>query len=217
VLLTLLEAAAVGGAEVARVGLSGPWSVGGWLYANGLTVEETASAQRSGLAAVRLLVGPRAVEPSARRGGRIFGIACAACHAERTMGRRLAGWPGTAIAAAVARLDRLSAASPPFPGDAADREELALHLALLDGSAAGTLPPPDPVRVAKGQRIFAATCAHCHREIRLERRVAGWCEPLAFDVVGRLSRMNAAMPRLELGEEDRRALAAYVVTLGGAR
>jgi len=215
--LALVAGAGVGAAEVARVGLSGPWIVGGRLYGNGLTDEETFAAQRSGLATVRPGIGPRTKEPSAERGGRVFGVACAPCHAERAMGRRLAGWPRTAIAAAVARLDRLAAASPPFPGDAADREDLSLHLALLDGSASGALPPPDPARVAEGERIFAATCAHCHRETRLERRVAGWCEPLAFDVVGRLHRMNAAMPRLELGEEERRALAAYVVTLGGAR
>jgi mono/diheme cytochrome c family protein len=218
-LLLLLAGAGVGAAEVARVGLSGPWTVGapgdGWLQANGLTRDEAEAAVRSGLSSVRPEIGPVGAKASRERGGRIHDLACAQCHSARGLGARLDGWPRAAIAAAVARLDRLSPASPPFPGNAADARDLALRLALLDGGEEGApVAPPDPLRVSAGKRTFEATCTRCHREIRLERRVAGWNEPLAYAVVGRLYRMNPAMPRFDLDDAERRALAAYLVTLG---
>ncbi|HSN16026.1 MAG TPA: cytochrome c, partial [Anaeromyxobacteraceae bacterium] len=218
-LLVVLAVTAAGAAEVARVGLSGAWVLGapgqGWLLANGLTADEAEAAVRSGLGAVLPALGAGGAKGSPERGGRILQAACAPCHSTRGLSRRLDGWPRAAIAAAVARLDRLSPASPAFPGNAADVRDLALHLALLDGSAEGApVAPPDPTRVASGRRLFAETCAGCHREIRLERRVAGWNEPLAQRVVSQLNRMNPAMPRFDLGEADRQALAAYLVTLG---
>jgi mono/diheme cytochrome c family protein len=217
--LVLLAVTSAGSVEVARVALSGAWVLGapgqGWLLANGLTGEEAEGAARAGLAAALPALGAAGPKGSEERGGRISQAACAPCHSPRGLGRRLDGWPRAAIAAAVTRLDRLSPACPPFPGDAADARDLALHLAQLDGHAAGApAAPPDPTRVAAGRRLFAETCSGCHREIRLERRVAGWNEPLALRVVGRLDRMNAAMPRFELGDEAQRALAAYLVTLG---
>ena len=218
-LLLLLAGAGVAAAEMARVGFSGPWTLGtpgrGWLLANGLTRDEAEAAVRSGLGAVLPELGAAGTKASQERGGRIHELACAPCHTSRGLGARFDGWPRAAIAAAIARLDRLSSASPPFPGDSADERDLALHLALLDGSEAGAaVGPPDPDRVKEGKRLFGDACRSCHREIRLERRVAGWNEPLAYAVVGRLHRMNAAMPRFDLSEAERGALAAYVVSLG---
>jgi cytochrome c5 len=217
-LLVLLAGVAAGSAEVARVALSGPWSVGapgaGWLYANGLTAGEVETARGAGLAAVLPAVGPAGARPSAERGALVAAAACAPCHSNRGLAARLEGWPAAAIAAAAARLDRLSAASPPFPGDAADARDLAAHLALLDGNAGGALAPPDPASIKAGRKAFERTCAHCHREIRLNRRVAGWNEPLARMVVARLPRMNPAMEDVRPEESERAALAAYLVTLG---
>jgi mono/diheme cytochrome c family protein len=222
VLLLPLAVLSVGAAEIARVAFSGGWAIGapgqGWLFANGLTADEAATASRSGLGVVWAEVGPSGPSGSPERGERILRLACAPCHAAAGLAARLDGWPRASIAAAVARLDRLAPASPPFPGDAADARDLTLRLALLDGRAEGApVAPPDPARAAAGKALFAATCDHCHREIPLARRVAGWNEPLAYAVVGRLHRMNAAMPRFDLGEEGKRALAAWVVTMGSAQ
>lgn len=222
VLLLVLAAAGVGGAELARVTLSGGWTIGapgqGWLLASGLTADEAETAIRSGLQAVRPEVGPPGKTGSPERGERILRLACTPCHTSAGLAARLDGWPRAAIAAAVARLDRLAPASPPLPGDAADARDLALRLALLDGRAEGALvAPPDPGRAAAGKALFKATCDHCHREMPLGRRVAGWNEPLAHAVVGRLHRINPAMPRLSLADDERRALAAYLVSLGAAR
>jgi cytochrome c5 len=207
----------VGAVEVARVALSGPWSVGlpgqGWLYANGLTARETAAALGSGLASVMPAVGPAGARPSAERGALVATAVCAPCHSGSGLSGRLDGWPATAIAAAVARLDRLSAGCPPFPGTAADARDLAAHLALLDGRPEGAMAPPDPVSIRAGRKAFERTCAHCHREIRLERRVAGFNEPLARRVVERLPRMSPAMREVVPPPEERAALAAYLVTL----
>lgn len=217
--LLLLAVAAVGAAEVARVGLSGPWIVGtpgdGWLLGNGLTREETETAIRSGLPAVRPELSGAGAKADRERGGRIHALACAPCHSTRGLGHRLDGWSRSAISSALARLDRLSPTSPPFPGNAADVRDLALHLALLDGREEGAaVAPPDPTRVKEGRRLFGEACGRCHREIRLERKVAGWNEPLAAQVLARLHRMNPAMARFDLDDAERQALAAYLVTLG---
>lgn len=217
-LMIALGVAGAGGAEVARVALSGPWALGapgeGWLYANGLTAEETDAARRSGLGAVLSSAGAGSDRPSAERGARLAGLACSPCHSERGLGARVEGWSRSAIAAAVVRLDRLSGASPPFPGNERDARDLADYLGRIDGAVAGTLQPPDPRQIMDGVRVFQGTCAHCHREIRLDRRVAGWNEPLALRVVGRLPRMNPAMAGVAPTDEEQRALAAYLVTLG---
>ena len=219
ILLVLLAVAGAGGAEVARVALSGPWTIGapgqGWLLANGLTAAEAEKGARGGIGAAVPELGAAGAKGAPERGERIFGRACAQCHTARGLGARLEGWPRAAIAAAVARVDRLDGASPPFPGNAADARDVALHLARLDGRTQGApVPPPDPDLVVSGKRLFAEACDRCHREIRLERRVAGWNEPLALRVVGRLHLVNPAMPRLDLSDAEARALAAYVVTLG---
>jgi len=219
-LLLPLAVASLGAAEIARVTLSGPWSVGlpgrGWLYANGLTGREVETARREGLAAVVPAVGTSGAEPSPERGALVAAAACSPCHTERALAARLDGWPSAAIAAAVARLDSLSPASPPFPGDAADARDLAAHLARLDGAAEGALTAPDPLRIQAGRKAFEAACASCHRDVRLERRVAGWNVPLARRVVDRLARIPA-MKGVELPESERDALAAWLVALGAGR
>lgn len=217
-LLTPLAVAGVGAGELARVALSGPWIVGvpgdGWLYGSGLTAEEVETGRRDGLAAVVPAVGAREAHASAERGARVEGAVCARCHAERGLRVRLDGWSASAIAAAVARLDRLASACPPFPGTAADARDLAAHLAQLDGKAGGELAAPDPRAIRAGHELFDRECMRCHREVRLERRVAGWNEPLARRVVGRLPQMSPTMQDVVPAEADRSALAAYLVTLG---
>jgi len=83
-------------------------------------------------------------------------------------------------------------------------------------------PPPDlvetPETVAAGQAVFAYRCTPCHRDVPLQRRVAGWTPEQAYAVVGRLPQVRRAnMPPFQGSEADRRALATFLSALGGGR
>jgi len=100
----------------------------------------------------------------------------------------------------------------------------ALVLAAGWASGAGWFaPPPPPLvetpeAVAAGRAVFAYRCAGCHRDVRLEARVAGWSADRAYEVLGRLQDVpRANMPRFPGSEEDRRAVAVFLAALGAGR
>ncbi len=99
-------------------------------------------------------------------------------------------------------------------------------VALLGGwawDAGWFAPPPPPLvetpeAVAAGQAVFAARCTGCHRDVRLDGRVAGWSAERAYRTIGRLQDVpRANMPPFPGSEEERRALAVYLAALGAGR
>jgi len=79
------------------------------------------------------------------------------------------------------------------------------------------LPPSleaTPEAVARGRAFVRGHCLHCHEMIALPQRVAGWSPRRAYDAIGRLPEVNAAMPRFPGTEDDRRAVAVYLSALG---
>jgi mono/diheme cytochrome c family protein len=85
------------------------------------------------------------------------------------------------------------------------------------------LPPPPPLvetpeAVAAGRAVFASRCARCHRDVPLDRRVAGWTAERAYLTIGRLPGVpRAGMPPFAGSEEERRALALFLAALGAGR
>ncbi len=77
-------------------------------------------------------------------------------------------------------------------------------------------PPlrPSPEALALGQRVLAARCLHCHSEIPLAPRVAGWSPARASEALGRLPQLYPAMPPFHGTDDERRALAVYLSVLG---
>ncbi len=71
-----------------------------------------------------------------------------------------------------------------------------------------------PEALARGERVFRARCLHCHADIPLARRVAGWTPERAYEVIGRLPQVTAAMPAFHGTDDERRALAVYLAALG---
>ena len=99
-------------------------------------------------------------------------------------------------------------------------------LTLAGGLAwdAGLFAPPRPPRgetpeaVAAGQAVFAHRCTGCHRDVPLDRRVAGWSADRAYQTIGRLPDVpRANMPAFPGSEEERRALALFLQALGAGR
>jgi mono/diheme cytochrome c family protein len=89
---------------------------------------------------------------------------------------------------------------------------------------AGLFVPPrpplveSPEAVAAGQAVFAFRCTPCHRDVPLQRRLAGWSPERAYETIGRLPAVTRAnMPPFQGTEEERRALAVFLAALGGGR
>ncbi len=75
-----------------------------------------------------------------------------------------------------------------------------------------------PEAVEAGQAVFASRCTSCHRDVPLQRRVAGWSAGRAYQTIGRLPTVpRANMPPFPGTEEERRALAVFLSALGAGR
>jgi len=100
----------------------------------------------------------------------------------------------------------------------------ALSLAFGRAWDAGLFDPPppplvdSPQAVEAGRAVFAYRCVSCHRDVPLQKRVAGWSPEKAFEIIGRLPTVpRANMPPFPGTEEDRRALAVFLAALGAGR
>jgi mono/diheme cytochrome c family protein len=100
---------------------------------------------------------------------------------------------------------------------------LAAAVLLVAGAwawDAGLLrPAPPPLRatpeaLALGERVLASRCLHCHSDIPLAPRVAGWSPERAYEALGRLPQLYPAMPPFHGTDDERRALAVFLSALG---
>jgi mono/diheme cytochrome c family protein len=93
---------------------------------------------------------------------------------------------------------------------------LALAFAWDEGLLRRAPPPlrPTPEALALGQRVLENKCLHCHAGIPLAPRVAGWSAERAYEALGRLPKLYPAMPPFHGTEDERRALALYLASLG---
>jgi mono/diheme cytochrome c family protein len=104
---------------------------------------------------------------------------------------------------------------------------LSLAAAILGAGLAWdagllALPPPrlveSPEAVSAGQAVFAYRCVGCHRDVPLQRRVAGWSADRAYRTIGQLPKVpRANMPPFPGTEEERRNLALFIAALGAGR
>jgi mono/diheme cytochrome c family protein len=98
----------------------------------------------------------------------------------------------------------------------------AAALATVAAGMLGRRTPPPPLvstadEVARGERVFRRWCLHCHADIALPPRVRGWSPERAYAAIGRLPEITKAMPPFRGTEDERRALAVYVASLGAGR
>ena len=91
---------------------------------------------------------------------------------------------------------------------------IAARLGLFDPA-----PPAlasSPAGIARGRELFRARCRHCHDDVPLERRIAGWSAARAWDALGRLPELSPVMPPFHGTPEERRDLALFLAEMGAA-
>jgi mono/diheme cytochrome c family protein len=74
-----------------------------------------------------------------------------------------------------------------------------------------------PAALALGERVFRDKCLHCHSDIPIAARLAGWTPERAYDAIGKLPELYPAMPEFFGTDDERRALAAYLAAVGAGR
>jgi mono/diheme cytochrome c family protein len=114
---------------------------------------------------------------------------------------------------------------PPFAGSDAERDALSAYLARLGGSQPHLPAPPAAAggNVTAG-RYFDENCSPCHGEgAGFPIGGRGRTSAQTYEMLGRLPKINDAMPAFEGSDELRKVLADYLATLppapkkGGAR
>jgi mono/diheme cytochrome c family protein len=175
------------------------------------------------------------------RGREVFRLECARCHTVNgylAIRPLVAGKSTSALGGTIDRLARPVNTSgqpvgwneprlqlvtwrgrrmPPFVGTVEERDALAVYLAVLGGQSAESLATAMGETGVAGKASFEERCAACHgpeTDWPIGPRVRGRTAEQFYDLLGRLPQINEAMPPFDGTDTERRALAAYVATLG---
>lgn len=202
-----------------RPALASPWAAATLLA---LAFLATAGAEA---ARAPLLSPPPAPLPRAPvdqpDGQAIFAARCRGCHTlagPRGVRRHLDGRSLDQVATVLHTLEKRHGHAP-YPGPDAERLVLARWLAGLDG-----IVEPEGVEagdfLSRGRKVMEGFCLSCHvldgppSKNPLRPKVRGWTQDLAYQTVGRLSRMNPGMIDYDGPDADRQALAAWLAVVG---
>ncbi len=129
-----------------------------------------------------------------------------------------AGQPAAWNAADVSLVTWRGRRMPPVVGTADERHALAVYLAMLGGETAEAIGA-EAATTDTGRAYFDSHCAACHGSDTawpMAPRVRGRSADALYELLGRLPAINDAMPTFDGTDAERRALAAYVATLGTA-
>lgn len=139
-----------------------PYAIAGYLYSNGLRVEDYPLLQREGLLATATYTAVREVRPDNRidAGREVFALACTRCHTvDGINGVRSAlaklypdqRWQEQKLDLYLSSMHLARPFMPPFPGTVAERGALATYLAslqhrseVLEGAQVQGVPSPSP-------------------------------------------------------------------------
>jgi mono/diheme cytochrome c family protein len=197
----------------------------------------------AGEGALALLDPAERVEAESAAGREVFKILCSSCHTVdgyNAIRPLVTGQSAGALENSIARLARFedhagetlpwnrwwelaaeletwrNRRMPPFVGSDRERRALAVYLARLGGASTDSLVPPVAAG-PDGRQTFEDYCALCHAadsDWPMPDLIRGSSADDLYDLIGVLPELNDAMPPFEGTDEERRALAGYLETLG---
>ena len=196
--------------EWAREAIRKPFIVYGYLYSNGILVDEVDALRAQGIAARSDWVDGDEADPVVL-GEQIFRATCQNCHARtgyNGLASRVAGWDEEFTAGMIQRLEYTRRLMPPWVGTEAEAEALATYLM--------TLKPTEVQRPATGEQVFDLRCGSCHTlhdTNPLMEVVEGMDADELDDFFSDLERDY--MPAFTGTDDERRMLAEWLATGAG--
>jgi mono/diheme cytochrome c family protein len=236
VLMMIAALGVVGGLEWTREVLRKPYVISNYMLVSGLrvtgpppfTVDDV--RERGAIESARWLQQPapeaQGIDREEGIGREVFRSQCAVCH---TQNGYLAIKP-LVRGASVTTLDRVidqlatwrGRRMPPFAGTEVEHHALAVHLALMGGATREALAAVATARKG-GAQVFEDNCALCHGPQQdFPFQAKGRSAEVFYEMIGRLPKINQAMPPFEGTDAERHELAEHLVILeyprtGGGR
>jgi mono/diheme cytochrome c family protein len=142
--------------EWAREAIRKPFIVYGYMYVNGVLVDQVDTLRETGIAARSEWVDETESDPVVL-GEQLFRTACQNCHARtgyNGLASRVAHWDEAFTSGMIQRLEYSRRLMPPWTGTSAEADALAAYLM--------TLKPSEVPLASTGEAVFEVRCGSCH-------------------------------------------------------
>ncbi|MGD8395164.1 MAG: c-type cytochrome [Candidatus Eiseniibacteriota bacterium] len=229
--VVLLVAALVsfGSFEWAREAIRKPYVIHGYMYGNGLLVDESTELAASGDGLLAHAIWVRKATPAPGMGGaagaatprgdaaplpvdageELFRIACRTCHTvdgHHGLRSRMQGLDAPFIERLIGSLEHLRGSMPPFAGNAAERRALARFLVAQTDPHQG---------MVDGAEVYAKRCGVCHQRggaAGLESALEGNGRDDLLEMLGYLTDLDERMPPWSGSDTDAQRLVDHILS-----
>ena len=153
---------AMGAGEWTREAGRKPFTIHGYLYSNGMLVDQVAEYESSGMLAGTKWISPAATDDPVRLGHDLFLAWCQPCHTMNGYnGLRpfLAYWNAETVASLIPRVGHMRALMPPWYGTDQENEAITAYLMTRKPEKPAVLPADPSAGPAKA---FEISCGLCH-------------------------------------------------------
>jgi len=199
-----------------------PFVIAGHMYPTGMTVEQYDQWQGKSILQNARWVRHKEItqENELEVGEDIFRISCVACHStgiKNNIFGTLSDWDLKKINRTLGSLKGMSSFMPNFVGT--EDEKTALSKWLFTQSHPGQEIPVEvveaPAKGISGQEVFESYCVDCHdpgSPNAIANRLGKFSSfDQMYEMLGRLDELNEDMPPFEGSDEERKALAGYLL------
>ncbi|MCP3177942.1 c-type cytochrome [Desulfuromonas sp. KJ2020] len=144
-------------------------------------------------------------------GEQLFADNCVFCHEAALIKTKTAGWSRDRIRQGMDNLSGLNPAMPDFYGSDKEKDQLSDFILALNAPASRVVG----VEHHPGESVFETHCSMCH-SLRADYnpllpKIDGWERTRLRQALDRLDSLNPAMPPLQASEEEKDALADYLM------
>ncbi len=197
-----------------------PYIISGYMYSNEIKVGDSPRLKESSILenAKWSKIKEINLENIKEAGGDIFRIECYSCHSlgikNNIMGK-ISGWDKKKIERIIGGLRGITKFMPAFHGT--DLEKKALALWLYEKSGGKFTRKTQALSTLDGSKVYTEYCADCH-EIDGENAMRPKIKKFhsleeIIETIGKLNQLNEDMPEFEGSEEEKKALAEYLLKL----
>ena len=141
-----------------------------------------------------------------KQGAILFEENCSSCHEVGELAEALQGTEKEEIGEMLQKLNEISDEMEPFDGTSEESRLLSGYLFSFGNETEGDIE-------INGKSVFKASCSACHAVKDMDIKIAQRTRLEIFDLLGRLSQVQKAMPPFKGTDQEREALAIYLDSL----